>query len=348
MKKGVFIGSIIAAFRPEIALLLLLLLSAGMPARAETPEGEVLLEAEQTQGDLPFSRAIGVGGIVEHSFADSAIAAGVPPAVLLEASQALAVAIDLGREVHPGDRFYIRYEQNFTLAGAPTKAGWVLWAEITQPNRRTVGVHRFRPRNGLEQLWTDNGLGTGSAQLRMPLDRITVSSGFGLRVDPFDQPGTGGYSRTMTGFAARSRSGPYAMHEGVDLVAHAGTPIHAAGDGVVLGAEPKGRYGNWVEIEHKGGFATVYGHLSAFGSGIAPGAAVRQGDVIGFVGTTGRTTGPHVHFELLVNGRPVNPISNLVLRHSRLLGPELGAYRKAVAADRAEREREEKTWPSNR
>ena len=121
------------------------------------------------------------------------------------------------------------------------------------------------------------------------------------------------------------------MHEGVDLVAPAGTPIMAAADGIVVGAEPKGRYGNWIEIEHEGKLATVYGHLSAFAPGIEPGARVEQGDLIGFIGSTGRTTGPHLHFEILVNGQPINPIAHPATKHGLLRGPELVRFRKLVA-----------------
>jgi murein DD-endopeptidase MepM/ murein hydrolase activator NlpD len=132
------------------------------------------------------------------------------------------------------------------------------------------------------------------------------------------------------------------MHEGVDLVAPTGTPIHAAGDGIVKGAEPKGRYGNWIEIEHPGKLGTVYGHLMGFAPGIEPGAEVHKGDVIGYVGTTGRTTGPHVHFELLVNGHPTNPVVHSAIRPPHLAGPDLVAFRKLVAEDHAVRQLEEK------
>ena len=112
---------------------------------------------------------------------------------------------------------------------------------------------------------------------------------------------------------------------------------------IVTGAEPRGRYGNWIEIEHSGGISTVYGHLSEFVPGIAPGRRVRRGDVIGFVGTTGRTTGPHVHFEVLVNGRPIDPAGLAGPRRTRLSGADLASFLKVVARDRTERAQEEKT-----
>src|SRR5581483_10285756 len=130
------------------------------------------------------------------------------------------------------------------------------------------------------------------------------------------------------------------MHDGVDLAAPVGTPVYAAGDGMVLGAEAKGGYGNWIEIEHPGKLATIYGHLSAFAPGIVAGTHVQQGDLIGYTGNTGRSTGPHLHFEIRVNGRPANPIGNAALKRAQLRGADLANFRKVVAQDQAERERE--------
>jgi murein DD-endopeptidase MepM/ murein hydrolase activator NlpD len=143
------------------------------------------------------------------------------------------------------------------------------------------------------------------------------------------------------------------MHEGVDLAANFGTPILAAGDGIVRGAELKGGYGNWIEIEHDGlqvtpppvgkqearpvKITTVYGHLSAFAEGIEPGVRVKQGEVIGYVGSTGRSTGPHLHFEILQNGHPTNPMISQTLRPEQLKGGELDRFKKVIARDLRER-----------
>jgi murein DD-endopeptidase MepM/ murein hydrolase activator NlpD len=354
-------------------------------AWAACPDEERLLgsdrEAKQYASYLPFTRSIGVAGVVEGSLAESTAAAGVPPAAMLAALKAFAAFLDIDREVRDGDRFYVRYQQTFTLEGAPVGVGRVIWAELRLADRRTVGIYRFRPRDGPEEFWTNNAMATETPQLRLPVDVVLISSGFGLRVDPFDQPAMRGMgmgplgaptsfggltagpllknvnaatplgrslglapnanSGASGGFFVRPHFGGYAMHEGIDLVAPPGTPIYAAGDGRVMGAEPKGRYGNWVEIEHSGGLATVYGHLSGFAPGIVAGAEVRRGDVIGYVGTTGRTTGPHLHFELRVNGRPINPMANGAIRRQRLSRVDLVAFHKAVAGYHAERRLEE-------
>lgn len=378
-----------------------LVLSAGGPALGAAPEEERLLgsdaEEQQFADLLPFMRTHSVRGVVTGSLADSTALAGVPPAAMLEAERALATTVDFDRELRNGDGFYIRYEQQYSIAGAPIGVGRVLWAELQLHGRRTASIHRFKPVFGPEVFYTANGQATTASPLRLPLDNIVVSSGFGIRVDPFDQPavrgmGMGparvapnapwkqdakgmwgpaptlalgnnaawrensttasgmlpfaqGFTRGRTtggtaGGGGHSHGGGMAMHEGVDLVAPVGTPVHAAGEGIVRGAEPKGRYGNWVEIEHSNGVSTVYGHLQGFARGIVAGAKVSQGDVIGYVGTTGRTTGPHVHFELLLNGKPVNPITHASARRAPLWGAEIATFRKTVARDRAERDKE--------
>ena len=132
------------------------------------------------------------------------------------------------------------------------------------------------------------------------------------------------------------------MHQGIDLAADPGTAVVAAADGVVTGAAPNGAYGNWIEIEHKDKLSSVYGHLSAFAPGIAPGVHVQKGELIGFVGNTGRSTGPHLHFELLSNGKPTNPLIHPSIKPSQLRGGDLERFRTVVARDLAEAQREGK------
>ena len=333
----------------------------------------------------PFTREIGVDGVISNSFDEAIRHAAVPAATILEAKQAFATSIHLGRDLQRGDRFYIRYEQQFTAAGAAVGVGRVLSAELRTQARGTIAIHRFRTRDQVERFYLPNGQSATPTFMRLPLDVVSISSGFGLRADPFDQPApfaaigkpapVGGPNRNALppGLQMLGRSGndaifkptlplgepfgfaPFAglhpsparqralfMHDGIDLVAPAGTPIYSAGDGVVVGAEPNGRYGNWIRIEHGQKLATVYGHLMAFAPGIQPGEQVVQGELIGFVGSTGRSTGAHLHFELHVDGKPVNPITSPELKALLLRGIELERFRKQVAASVAEREREAK------
>ncbi|MSP75378.1 MAG: M23 family metallopeptidase [Rhodospirillaceae bacterium] len=343
--------------------------------------------AAQTD-DLPFTRQIAVGGTIAGSLEASTATAGVPAAAMVEALQAFATSIDFGRDVRDGDRFHVRYEQTFTLEGVPIGTGRVIWAELRTTAKGTLAIHRFRTRDGAERFWLANGQGAAPPSMRLPVEIVSISSGFGLRADPFDQPpppptagksgAMGGPMRTppgpppglkpgtITGETPLASSGgsssygrptpgpsPYGnwqqaprvtrslfMHEGVDLVAPAGTPVRAAADGVVIGAAPNGRYGNWIRIDHAGKLTTVYGHLSGFAPDIVAGTKVSRGDVIGFVGSTGRSTGAHLHFELLADGKPVNPITHPETRRGVLRGPDLDRLRKQVAQSLAERDRE--------
>jgi murein DD-endopeptidase MepM/ murein hydrolase activator NlpD len=405
--------------------------AAGGAASAATPDEIRLLgsdrEDAQYQSLMPFTRSLAASGVMQGSLADSAAAAGVPPAAMLEAQDALGAAIDLKRDVHDGDKFYVRYEQTFTVQGTPIGTGRVLWAELRTAARGTVAIHRFRPMKATaDQFFLSTGQAATPTPIKLPLGAITVSSGFGMRADPFDQPFRGGGQSLVRGggqplvrgggqpwrgkvtvtpagaapvakrAAARPLGGPppapspftnpmsasvnvptmaglqagliapasnafpgfasrapaLYMHEGVDLAADVGTPIHAAGDGVIKGAQPNGGYGNWIEIEHDdlqvttalqgkpAKISTVYGHLSAFAPGIAPGVRVKQGDVIGYVGSTGRSTGPHLHFEILQNGHPTNPMISPTLRPEQLKGGDLERFKKAVARDLSQRQAE--------
>lgn len=342
---------------------------------------------EPTRELLPFSRQIAVSGTVAESLEASIAASGVPVPAMLDALQAFAPSIDLAHEVRHGDRFHIRYERTFITEGVPIGPGRVLWAELRTAAKGTIAIHRFRPRDGVEHFWLANGQATTPPAIRLPVEIVSISSGFGLRADPFGQPpppptagksgAMGGPLRappalppglkpgTITGETPLASSGgsssygrtlapsPYGnwqqaprvnrslfMHEGVDLVAPAGTPVHAAADGVVIGAAPNGRYGNWIRIDHAGKLATVYGHLSGFAPGIVAGTKVSRGDVIGFVGSTGRSTGAHLHFELLADSRPVNPITHPETKRGVLRGPDLDRLRKQMAQSLAERDRE--------
>jgi murein DD-endopeptidase MepM/ murein hydrolase activator NlpD len=385
----------------------------------------------------PFTREIAADGVVSQSLDASLAKAGVPAAAMLEARQALATSLDLGRDIGAGDRFYVRYQQTFTAEGTPIGVGRVLWVELRTKAKGTIALHRFRPQGGAERLWLANGEAATPPSMRLPLDTMTVSSGYGLRADPLDkpagtalamgplpdpaksvpaayveapapapaqpvvappepvkparrmrgelfpgQPGFGGFAMNSrpaldgaelqrlvaerdaearraaaarpvdepAGTAAPQQVAvavpapramrPLFMHDGVDLVAVTGTPVYAASDGIVIGAAPNGGYGNWIRIDHPGKTSTVYGHLSGFAPGIEEGARVSQGELIGFVGNTGRSTGAHLHFEILSNGRAVDPLAYPETKRAQLRGADLERFRKQVKRVLAERDRE--------
>jgi hypothetical protein len=367
-------------------------------------------ESARHLAHLPFTREIAAAGIVAETLAWSLTEARVPATVALEMRKALPSTIDLDREVGAGDRFYVRYRQAFTVDGTPIGTAQLIWLELRTTAKGTVGLHRFRPNGGTEQLWLAHGEAAGSAALRLPLDVINVSSGFGLRPDPLDKPGPpmgpladpapvaaapppeapppkeeplpAPRRPTMGGLSAfggardvfdsgrpdfhRRRAEPEPevakapepakveappapppppkprlfMHDGLDLVAMTGTEIYAAADGVVTGAGPNGRYGNWMQIDHPGKLTTVYGHLSAFAPGIEAGTRVSQGELVGFVGNTGRSTGAHLHFEIVANGRTVNPLTFPGIKRTQLTGADLDRFKKQVKRSLDERDRE--------
>lgn len=366
-------------------------------------------EAARFIAHQPFTREIAAAGTVREALAE----ARVPATVLLEARQALAGTIDLERDIGAGDRFYVRYRQMFTAKGAPIGTARLLWLELHSTAKGTIALHRFRPSGGIERLWLANGEAAGAAPLRLPLDVINVSSGFGLRPDPLDKPGPAmgpladpapvaaapapepppapkprqqplpppsswlmmgngpAFALSRDLFEGRPRHRPRRaeptpspeaapppepvaavppppprpkprlfMHDGLDLVAVTGTSIYAAADGIVTGTGPNGGYGNWMQIDHAGKVTTVYGHLSGFAPGIEAGTRVSQGELIGFVGNTGRSTGAHLHFEIVVNGRTVNPLTFPAIKRPHLVGADLDRFKKQVKRARDERDRE--------
>ena len=314
--------------------------------------------------DDPFvRREIALGGFVEESFEASLARAGLPADLSLKLKDALSSALDQRHQLDSGDRFYVRYEQTVAGDGREIGAARIASAEVMTAARGRIALYGFRPTRGAEQLWLASGDSLAVPAVRLPLETISVSSGFGVRADPFEQPqhGLGAPSRlgtvgatintaTARGVALGLAPGPgksagrggasFLMHNGVDLLAPAGTPVLAAASGTVVGAAPNAGYGNWVRIEHAQNVATVYGHLSAFAPGIAAGAKVQRGQVIGFVGNTGRSTGPHLHFEVINNGQAIDPMAFPRTKRARLAGADLERFRKLVQQAEAARQGE--------
>ncbi len=197
--------------------------------------------------------------------------------------------LDFFRQVRPGDTYRIALERDVRPDGSVRRAR-VLAAEYVTAGERFT-AYRFRPSAGAAALYYDElGVALRGAFLKAPLDLVRITSRFSSsRFHPV--------------------LGRYRSHNGVDYGAAAGTPVRATGDGRVVRAGWSGEYGLLVEVDHAGGIRTRYAHLSGVANGIRPGAAVEQSDLIGVVGATGLATGPHLHYEFLVHGRPVDPSS---------------------------------------
>ena len=310
--------------------------------------------------DDPFvRREIALGGFVEESLESSLARAGASASLSLALKDALSSALDQ-RPLESGDKFYVRYEQTFAQDGRETGAGRIVSAELMTTARGRIALYGFRPTRGVEQLWLASGEAAAAPAMRLPLAMVSVSSGFGVRADPFEQPqhGLGAPSRlgtvgatintaTARGIALGLAPGPgktaarggaaFLMHNGVDLVAPTGTPVLAAASGTIVGAAPNAGYGNWIRIQHAQNVATVYGHLSGFAPGISAGAKVERGEVIGFVGNTGRSTGAHLHFEVINNGQAIDPMAFPRTKRARLEGADLERFRKLVRQAEATR-----------
>jgi murein DD-endopeptidase MepM/ murein hydrolase activator NlpD len=298
-------------------------------------------EDAQARALLPFTRSLTASGTVEGPLADSAASAGAPRSAMLEALRALDTA--MGRRApQDGDTFYVRWEQSFAVEGHPIGVGRVLALELKTEDGLSFALHRFRPRDGVEQFFLADGEAATPPAIALPLEDVNVSSHFGYRRDPLTRsaglgtavgplPGPRTPHRAFAGFGPR-----LFMHEGVDFAVPQGTPIYAASDGVVSDARRNGGYGNWVRIEHTDGVATAYAHLSRFAPGIKPGAKVVRGELVAFSGNTGRSTGPHLHFEVLNEGKPVDPLTHATI--AQLGGADLERFQKQVAAEERERD----------
>ncbi|MEP7118985.1 MAG: peptidoglycan DD-metalloendopeptidase family protein [Acidobacteriota bacterium] len=278
-------------------------------------DGDYSVEEEVFAVASKLQRA---SGAVDGSVIASAEAAGVPRGPLAEMLRAFSWDVNFQHDIKVGDRFDILIERSWTSDGLAVDDGRVLWAELTTGGgAESFSVYRFKPRDGEDFFYNGEGESVVKALLRTPLNMSRISSRFGMRHHPVLR-----FTR---------------LHAGVDFAAPPGTPILAAGDGRVVEAGPNGGYGRWVKISHAGGLATGYAHMSRIAPGVRRSARVRQGQVIGFVGSSGLSTGPHLHFELHRAGRPVDPLSmaRTALR-ARLRGKDLERFKVQVAeTDRA-------------
>jgi murein DD-endopeptidase MepM/ murein hydrolase activator NlpD len=258
--------------------------------------------------------------VIKSSLYGAAAAAGIPNAVTAEAIKVFGHQIDFQRDIHPGDKLEIMYDRKVTDDGYVAGNGGMVFARL-YANGRQMTVYRFDQKDGTSEYFDEKGHSARKALLRTPMDGGRVTSGFGMRKHPIL-----GYSK---------------MHKGVDFGAPTGTPIFAAGDGTVEMAGRNGAYGHYVRLKHNTRLSTAYAHLSRYASGLRPGKKVKQGQVIGYVGTTGRSTGPHLHYEILLNGGQVNPQSVKMPTMTILTGQDLKNFKTMV--DRLNREFREKT-----
>lgn len=252
---------------------------------------------------------------IKSSLFEAGSAAGVPVSVMMAVIRTYSYEVDFQRDLQPGDRFEVLYERKVTEDGQIAGEGDVLYANLVLSGDDTP-IYRHATRDGRIDYYNREGESIRRALLRTPIDGAKLTSGFGMRMHPIL-----GYSK---------------MHKGMDFGAPTGTPVYAAGNGTVEQAGGNGAYGNYVRIRHNTDVSTAYAHLSRFAKGLKRGMRVEQGDVIGYVGSTGRSTGPHLHYEVLKAGHQVNPRAIDLPTGEKLAGRELQAFEQtARSLDRA-------------
>ena len=261
--------------------------------------------------DKPLTERVDrAAGQIDISLFEAARESGVPVGLIGEIIKAYSYDVDFQRDIHEGDSFEVMYERFDNDKGDFAKAGRLLYASLSIGGK-PMPIYYFE-RDGDGEYFTGDGVAVRKSLLKTPIDGARITSGFGMRINPIL-----GYS---------------AMHQGIDFGAPSGTPIFAAGNGVIEEMGWKNGYGKWVKIRHNGTYETGYAHTSRFASGLKKGSKVKQGQVIAYVGSTGNSTGPHLHFEIMVNGEHVNPSTVKTVASDKLNGKALKDFKAQVAA----------------
>ena len=266
--------------------------------------------AEQAQKEV-VTRMRAFEGKIDSSLYVSAKAAGIPDGVIMDLIKMYSYQVDFQRDFQSGDGFKVLFQESVTDTGDVIHGrSQVKYAELNLSGR-AMSLYWHEDANGNSGFFDENGKSVKKALMRTPIDGARISSGFGMRRHPIL-----GYSK---------------MHKGVDFAAPTGTPIYAAGDGKIAKIGTVNGYGKYIKIQHAGNMATAYAHMSRFKSGLKNGARVKQGDVIGYVGTTGRSTGPHLHYEVIMAGKQVNPASVKTQPGNALAGKALQTFKANIA-----------------
>ena len=263
-----------------------------------------LFAVEKTQRQLEHVYARVEGQINISLYAD-ALKAGASPKMLQDMIRVLSYDVDFQRDIQRGDKFELVYDSYVDREAVIERSGELVYANVNIGGK-PYKVYRFQPQGANPEFFRDNGESMRKAFLKTPIDGARLTSGFGNRKHP------------IHGFTK--------MHKGVDFGAPKGTPIMAAADGVVERASRYGGYGNYICLRHDGATKTAYAHLNKYAKGVKAGKRVKQGEIIGYVGTTGNSTGPHLHYELIKHGKHVNPTKHTQMGSLKLTGQKLKSF----------------------
>ena len=252
------------------------------------------LKVEISKNDESFSikkliiklekKEVVVKNTITNNLYSAAIKSGIEPNIIIEFARIYGFEIDFQRDIRKGDWFEIYYEKFLDEKGEVKDTGKIIYASMFV-NSREINLYNFNKDNDVG-FYDINGKSVVKALMKTPINGARLSSSFGMRKHP------------ILGFNK--------MHRGTDFAAPTGTPIMASGSGTVTRARWCGGGGNCVKIRHNSTYQTIYAHMSKFAKGVKEGKKVKQGQIIGYVGSTGMSTGPHLHYEVVVNGKKVN------------------------------------------
>jgi len=223
--------------------------------------------------------------IITNSLYQSALNLKIKPNIIIEFARLYGFQVDFQRDIWKNDSFQIIYEEFLNKDGEVIETGNIIFANLNLQNQ-DLKLYRHEYEKNKIDYFDENGKSMRKTLMKTPINGARLSSSFGKRKHP------------ILGFTK--------MHTGTDFAAPTGTPILASGDGLVVRAQWCGGGGNCVKIKHNRVYQTIYAHMSKFGRGIKKGARVKQGQIIGYVGSTGLSTGPHLHYEVIENGRKIN------------------------------------------
>ena len=231
-----------------------------------------------------YKKEVVVKNIIKNNLYSSATNVGVEPNIIIEFARIFGFEVDFQRDIRKGDWFEILYEKFEDDNNKVRDTGKIIYASM-YVNGEEINLYNFK-YNKFEDYFDIKGKSITKSLMKTPINGARLSSSFGMRKHPIL-----GYNR---------------MHRGTDFAAPSGTPIMASGSGTVTRARWCGGGGNCVKIKHNSTYETIYAHMKAFAKGIREGKKVKQGQIIGYVGSTGLSTGPHLHYEVIVNGKKVN------------------------------------------
>ncbi|MBL6857274.1 MAG: peptidoglycan DD-metalloendopeptidase family protein [Pelagibacteraceae bacterium] len=229
-------------------------------------------------------KEIVLSNTIKNNLYSSAIKAGIEPNIIVEFANIFGFEVDFQRDIRKGDTFEIYYEQFLDDDNIVRRTGKIIYASM-YVNNKEISLYNFKYNNEAG-FYDVDGKSVIKTLMKTPINGARLSSSFGMRKHP------------ILGFNK--------LHQGTDFAAPTGTPIMASGNGVVKMAQRYKGYGNYILLSHNSTFKTAYAHLSKFGRGIRKGVRVTQGQIIGYVGSTGMSTGPHLHYEIIKNGKKIN------------------------------------------